>query len=354
MSPVRARRVAALMATALVVAAPELDAATVGRTMEPEEPLRVSKVHPPAPPTGREVELTIYGQGFSSDESKLRVVLTTGNQTVRATQVRFLSTRRLRASFPAQQHVGPRSVTVSNSPAGPSSTLHDALYVRAGDRRWAWRAMLFRVRYDWRGFVEWFEFGGLLMYVLGLLSFFGVAFAFHCLLVLRRSQVLPQRLLEALISLLGQGDLRGAAATCEKSQSVFGRVVLSGLRNADEPADKVRDSIEAAGSRESAHLHQKISYLANIGVISPMVGLLGTVLGMIESFNVISSGEVRHYMLAAAIAKAMVTTAAGLLIGIPAMAVYFYLRGRLLRVMTDLEVAADTVAQSIVETGGEL
>ena len=84
-----------------------------------------------------------------------------------------------------------------------------------------------------------------------------------------------------------------------------------------------------------------------------MLGLLGTVLGMIMAFNIISSGEVRHYLLAAAIARAMVTTAAGLVIGIPAMALYFYLRGRLLRLTTHVEVIADSTAQVIIQKGTE-
>ena len=207
--------------------------------------------------------------------------------------------------------------------------------------------------YDWRGFVEWFKLGGPLMYVLAALSFFGAAWAVHCLLVLRRSQILPQKFLEALNSHLDQADIDGAIVTCRRSRCMFSRVILGGLRRVHEPAEKVRDAITASGSREAAHLHQKISYLANIGTISPMLGLLGTVLGMIMAFNIISSGEVRHYLLAAAIARAMVTTAAGLVIGIPAMALYFYLRGRLLRLTTHVEVIADSTAQVIIQKGTE-
>ena len=135
---------------------------------------------------------------------------------------------------------------------------------------------------------------------------------------------------------------------------MFSRVILGGLRRVHEPAEKVRDAITASGSREAAHLHQKISYLANIGTISPMLGLLGTVFGMIMAFNLISTGEPRPYLLAAAIAKAMVTTAAGLVIGIPALAVYFYLRGRLLRLVTHMEVVADEVSETIIEKAEEL
>jgi len=145
--------------------------------------------------------------------------------------------------------------------------------------------------------------------------------------------------------------VQGAALACRRSNSAFGRVILGGLKKASESAERIHDAIVAAGSREAAHLMQKIRYLANIGVISPMLGLLGTVLGLVMAFDVIASGDVRHYLLAAALAKAMITTVAGLLIGIPAMALYYYLRARLLRLTTEMEEAADGLAQGIAEKG---
>ena len=317
------------------------------------EPLSITKVYPPAPAAGSDVELTIYGYGFAVDDETVKVFLDNGDGAVELTDRLILSPNRITAWVPAQEAVGTASVSVRNSDGGPEATLAGALYFRDPGERWSWQAMVYRVHYDWRGFAEWFKLGGELMYVLALLSFFGVAWAVHCLLVLRRSQVLPRRFLDALSTQLQQGNLRGAEATCRRSKCVFSRMVLGGLRNADEPPEKIRESVNAAGSRESAHLHQKINYLANVGTISPMLGLLGTVFGMIKSFEVISSGNVRYYLLAAAIAKAMVTTAAGLLIGIPAMAFYFYLRGRLLRLMTDMEVVADDVSRTIIERGSE-
>jgi biopolymer transport protein ExbB len=312
------------------------------------EPLRVTNVDPPTPVAGREVWLVVYGQGFSEEGGKVKVLV----GKLEAGEVRVQSPKRLQAKLPASVEVGAAPVKVIN-PDGKSATLHNAVYFRPAEGGFDTTAMLFNMRYSGRGFLEWFKLGGAVMYVLAAISFFGVAWAIHCLLVLRRSQVLPRKFMDALSSQLAQGDTRAAAATCQRTGCAFARVILSGLQKISEPAEKVREAIGAAGSRESAHLHQKISYLANIGTISPMLGLLGTVFGMIMAFNIISSGDVRHYQLAAAIAKAMVTTAAGLVIGIPAMAVYFYLRGRLLRLITHMEVVADQVAQNIIERGEE-
>lgn len=354
--PVRALCV--LAAVGLVAAA----SASAGALAPSEaaEPLRVTNVSPPTPVAGRRVELLIFGQGFFGEEENIQVVVTFGEKEVAAKEVRVQSPRRLKVVLPKETEAGRASVTVSILIPGKTeaenrtetATLKNAVYFRRADEGLGLRAMLFKMRYDWRGFKEWFKLGGAVMYLLAAISFFGVAWAVHCLLVLRRSQVMPKKFLDVLVSRLGQGDVQGAASACRKSNSAFGRVILGGLRKASDSAEKVREAIAAAGTRETAHLHQKIRYLANIGTITPMLGLLGTVLGMIMAFNIISSGDVRHYQLAAAIAKAMVTTAAGLVIGIPAMALYFYLRGRLLRLTTEMEEAADGLAQGIIEKGG--
>lgn len=317
--------------------------------MSPTDPLRITNVDPPTPLSGADTWLTVFGQGFSEAEANVKVRL----GDVEATEVRVQSPKRLKAKFPARDTTGPASLTVTN-PDGAAFTLGTAVYFRSRDGAFSTQAMLFKMRHDWRGFLEWFKLGGFIMYVLAAISFFGVAWTIHCLLVLRRSQVLPRKFMESLSSYLVQGNTRGATTTCERNRSALARILLAGLRKVGEAPEKIHEAIGAAGSRESAHMHQKISYLANIGTISPMLGLLGTVFGMIMAFNVISSGEVRHYLLAAAIARAMVTTAAGLVIGIPAMALYFYLRGRLLRLVTHMEVVADEVAQTIIEKGEEL
>ena len=315
--------------------------------VKPAAPPKIANVYPPAPCAGEPVEFVLYGTGFSENQAEVKVTL----GDAEAASIEVHSPRRLKATFAALGKVGVAALTIQN-PDGKSHTLPRAVYVRP-DTGFSWMAMRFQIRYDWRGFVEWFKLGGPLMYVFMLISFFGVAWVVHCSLVLRHSQILPRKFMDALSSHLAQGNLNGAAAACEQTRCAFGRVIQAGLRKAAEAPEKVREAIGAAGSRESAHLHQKISYLANVGTISPMLGLLGTVFGMIMAFNIISSGEVRPYLLAAAIAQAMVTTAAGLVIGIPALAVYFYLRGRLLRLVTHMEVVADEVTETIIEKAEE-
>jgi biopolymer transport protein ExbB len=109
---------------------------------------------------------------------------------------------------------------------------------------------------------------------------------------------------------------------------------------------------EAEGSRQAGLLSSRISYLADIGSIAPMVGLLGTVLGMIESFMQISGGDVqgvRHMELSKGVSEALITTAAGLMIGIPALVFYSIFRGRVQKYIAELE-AASTHLMALLHT----
>ena len=103
--------------------------------------------------------------------------------------------------------------------------------------------------------------------------------------------------------------------------------------------DVIKEAMLDKGRRIVGDMTQKLSYLADVAVISPMVGLLGTVLGMIQAFNVIAfqTGAVKPILLAGGISKAMVTTATGLIIAIPAMIFYSYFRGKVQNITSQLE-----------------
>jgi len=346
------RKLAASLAAAAVVVglvgARRCEGGAAPARAEPRERLQVVYVEPATPAAGQETWIVVYGHGFSEDEANVKVKI----NDLDALEVRVPAPERLKARLPATTVPGSASVTVTN-PDGESATLPNAVYLRPKEGGGGFGALMARLRHDWRVCKEWFHLGGPVMWPLLAISFFGVAWMIHCLLVLRLSQVVPQKFTDALGTHLAQGDLKGAGTACERSGSVFARVVLAGLRRAAEAPEKVREAVAAAGAREVAHLHQKIGYLANIGTVSPMLGLLGTVTGMVMGFNVIASGEVRHYLLAAAIAQALITTVVGLCIGIPAMVVYYYLRAKLLRLTTHMELVADEVAGTIIEKGEE-
>jgi biopolymer transport protein ExbB len=113
-------------------------------------------------------------------------------------------------------------------------------------------------------------------------------------------------------------------------------------RNPQASLTDVREIAQTEGSRLAGALSQQITYLADIGTIAPMLGLFGTILGMIKSFTVVASdiAASRPMLLAHGISEALVATAAGLLVGIPAMVAYSFFRGRVQARISDLEAGA--------------
>ncbi|MGH8047508.1 MAG: MotA/TolQ/ExbB proton channel family protein, partial [Chthoniobacterales bacterium] len=112
-------------------------------------------------------------------------------------------------------------------------------------------------------------------------------------------------------------------------------------KNPRATLDEARDIAETEGTRQAAALNQQIVYLGDIGMIAPMIGLFGTVLGMIKSFHAVAQdvSATKPALLAAGVSEALVATAAGLLVGIPAMAAYAFYRGRVQRLIAELEAA---------------
>jgi len=186
--------------------------------------------------------------------------------------------------------------------------------------------------------------GGWLMYVLGALSVAGLALVFYFLLALRRERIAPRELVTDLHRLLSSRRLEEAAALCTRSPSpaaALARAALDYVQRASSPSPQIlKEIVEGEGSRQAIRLQNRIQYLLDIAVVAPMVGLLGTVMGMLRAFNAVALDVARAkpIVLAAGVSQALITTAAGLLVGIPAMIFYAYFRNRGSRLISDLEV----------------
>jgi len=126
-------------------------------------------------------------------------------------------------------------------------------------------------------------------------------------------------------------------------ESILARLLEAVIRKRSEEEAVVDHIVEDIAGTEAANLEQRISYLSQIAVVSPMLGLLGTVTGMIQAFNVIafSAGLGKPTLLAAGVSQALITTAAGLIVGIPAMVLYFFFRGQIHKIMSTLESTTD-------------
>lgn len=193
------------------------------------------------------------------------------------------------------------------------------------------------------------ENGGGLMWVLAGMSVVAVALILYFLFALNTGRVTPAGFLRDVEVMLEQGRFEEALALCGRDRSPAARIVQAAVQyveRAGEPdADLLRQLVEGEGIRQAGRLQSQISYLMDIGVIAPMVGLLGTVMGMLTSFSAVALDihKARPMELANGVSQALVTTAAGLVVAIPAMVFYSLFRGRLNKCTGSMELAATQV-----------
>ncbi|MDD4956237.1 MAG: MotA/TolQ/ExbB proton channel family protein [Candidatus Omnitrophica bacterium] len=181
--------------------------------------------------------------------------------------------------------------------------------------------------------------GGWVMVVLGFLSIAAVGLIIYYTVMIKKEKLIPDTFFEKTVSVIERSGFQEAKMICENNNNLISDVLLAGLTRVGKEEPIIKEAIQDAGRRAVEDLWQKISYLADIASIAPMVGLLGTVIGMIQAFNVIAfqTGSVKPILLASGISKAMVTTAAGLMIAIPSMIFYSFFRGKVQGVIARLE-----------------
>lgn len=170
--------------------------------------------------------------------------------------------------------------------------------------------------------------GGPVMFPLGICSLLGLALAVERFISLSRKRIIPPGLMDELRARMRDGADGAAEAirVCDRSRTPAGRVFKSGLECLPMGPEAVEDAIEDAGGREADKLKRSLRGLSVIGSISPLLGLLGTVYGLINVFQTASLGGMgKADLLAKGIYEALVTTAAGLTIAIPVVLVYQYL-----------------------------
>jgi biopolymer transport protein ExbB len=139
---------------------------------------------------------------------------------------------------------------------------------------------------------------------------------------------------------------------CAGSENVISKVVLAAIDRVEKNPASAREAVELTAKNEVTKLWEALSYLSDIAVIAPLVGLLGTVLGMIDAFNAIAfqTAAVKPVLLAGGIAKAMVTTAAGLIIAIPASIFYSFFRSRVSKITATVEALASEITDILADS----
>ena len=190
---------------------------------------------------------------------------------------------------------------------------------------------------------------GPVMVVLLALSVFSVMLVVVYLLTIRRGAVVSSGYMATADALLRKRDYLGLLAVSNRHGEAIARVVQKMLdfttKNPNADIRQVREIAETEGTRVASSLNNRVTYLADIGMIAPMLGLLGTVIGIIRSFGALGAdlGTARYVLLSKGISEALVNTCAGLAIGIPAMMFYAFFRGRSQRLISELESACTHV-----------
>jgi len=171
--------------------------------------------------------------------------------------------------------------------------------------------------------------GGFFVYPIILCSIVGLAIFLQKMWILRSKNVIPEQFLEQIYRFLSQRKLGEAEAYARANNSSISRVALAAFENSDKPKEELREEIEEAGRRESFELIRYVEGLGAISNVATLLGLLGTISGMIKIFSVIADKPiVNPPELAGGISEALYTTAFGLLVAIPAFIAYKYIIGR--------------------------
>ena len=204
-----------------------------------------------------------------------------------------------------------------------------------------------------QGFFSIVFSGGLvgvsIMLLLLALSLTAAYLVFEHLMTIRRSELMPEGLSDQVREFLLAGRLNEADQTCRQQPSFLAFVLLNGLSEADGGWNAVEKAMEEAAAEQSARLFRKIEYLSVIGNIAPMVGLLGTVTGMIFAFQQVAStqGAAGAADLAEGIYQALVTTVGGLIVAIPSLGAFAIFRNRLDQLVAEAAYLAQHAASPL-------
>ncbi|HEC16079.1 MAG TPA: MotA/TolQ/ExbB proton channel family protein [Sedimenticola sp.] len=189
--------------------------------------------------------------------------------------------------------------------------------------------------------LELVKAGGWLMAPIIACSVIAVAVIFERLWVLRRRRVLPPNLVARVWQLQKNGQLSSQQIDVIRRSSPLGRILAAGLINRRHSREVMKESIEEVGRQVVHELERYLNTLGTIASIAPLLGLLGTVIGMIEVFAaIVGAGVGNPGELAGGISKALITTAAGLSVAIPAIIAHRYFGGLVDRLVVDMEEEA--------------
>ncbi|MBI5182778.1 MAG: MotA/TolQ/ExbB proton channel family protein [Nitrospinae bacterium] len=206
--------------------------------------------------------------------------------------------------------------------------------------------------------VEWnilsiIKKGGPVMYPIIFCSVLALGIALERLFHLRRNNIIDPEFLSTIKKYWHKQEMDRAVGICHKYDISMSRILRAGLLRFDYGIIEIERAIEGAGQHEVSLLSSNLRILGVIASLAPMLGFLGTVTGMIRAFNVISqSGAGNPSLVASGISEALITTAAGLIVSIPTLAIYHYFRGKVDRFIFEMEEISIQLIEKLFHTKG--
>lgn len=189
--------------------------------------------------------------------------------------------------------------------------------------------------------LELFKAGGWLMFPLFACSVIAIAIIAERFWSLQTKRIAPPELITQIWQWLRYNQVDKDRIKGLQNNSPLGRILAAGLAERNAPRDITKESIEDTGRHVTAMMEKNLNTLGTIAAISPLIGLLGTVVGMIKVFAVITTEGVGNpETLAGGISEALITTAAGLVVAIPSVIFYRYFRGKINRLVVNMEEQA--------------
>ncbi|MCH2372174.1 MAG: MotA/TolQ/ExbB proton channel family protein [Pirellulales bacterium] len=193
--------------------------------------------------------------------------------------------------------------------------------------------------------------GGLLMAPIALCSLILGMFSLERAMSLRRARIIPRPFVKRILEQLKAGELdkREAYRICREHKSPVATVLAAGVRRWGKPVQEVEKAVVDAGERLGNKLRKYLKLFNGIATITPLLGLLGTVIGMIQSFNaiVVTGAMGKPELLAAGISQALITTAAGLTVAIPALIAYIYFSSRVDKLLMEIDEHGQQLVQAV-------
>ena len=192
--------------------------------------------------------------------------------------------------------------------------------------------------------------GVVLWLALGTASVAGFALIVDSFITVREKKIVPESLVKKAREAIDQGDVMKALKHCEEEPGPLANILSAGFSNVSEGFEAVQEAVGVAADLESEKLLQRVTYLNVVANLSPMLGLLGTVQGMIFAFANLATtqaGAAQQQMLAINIAQALYTTAGGLVAAVPAVGFFYYFRNKATKIILGMEALTTDLVKSL-------